>query len=189
MKVAKIWANVQSEEEARHTRFDVVRRSDWLPVFGRNVGAPTGSIQPAVLEYTHTSSSSCQILQDNLEKHLRDSLMKWRKASRTVWNRYCIAILRKLLPALEYSSWEMDEHLNIDHIQEMQHLLGSHKMFGFPLNMSYTNMEAVTEAMRATGVHYNENPGVEFALAVYIHPFPNNVLSVWVYVASLIKRR
>nr|CAD7259787.1 unnamed protein product [Timema shepardi] len=40
------------------------------------------------------------------------------------------------------------------------------EMFGFPLNMSYTNMEAVTEAMRATGVHYNENPGVEFALAV-----------------------
>nr|CAD7430292.1 unnamed protein product [Timema monikensis] len=177
MNDENIWANVQSEEEARHTRFDVVRRSDWLPVFGRNVGAPTGSIQPAVLEYTHTSSSSCQVLQDNLEKHLRDSLMKWRKASRTVWNRYCIAILRKLLPALEYSSWKMDEHLNIDHIQEMQHLLGSHKMFGFPLNMSYTNMEAVTEAMRATGVHYNENPGVEFALAVYIHPFPNNVLS------------
>nr|CAD7446121.1 unnamed protein product [Timema bartmani] len=187
MNDENIWANVQSEEEARHTRFDVVRRSDWLPVFGRNVGAPTGSIQPAVLEYTHTSSSSCQILQDNLEKHLRDSLMKWRKASRTVWNRYCIAILRKLLPALEYSSWKMDEHLNIDHIQEMQHLLGSHKMFGFPLNMSYTNMEAVTEAMRTTGVHYNENPGVEFALAVYIHPFPNNVhfLAVFITVTTV----
>nr|CAD7259786.1 unnamed protein product [Timema shepardi] len=88
MNDENIWANVQSEEEARHTRFDVVRRSDWLPVFGRNVGAPTGSIQPAVLEYTHTSSSSCQVLQDNLEKHLRDSLMKWRKTSRStaaVW--------------------------------------------------------------------------------------------------------
>jgi coiled-coil and C2 domain-containing protein 2A len=65
----------------------------------------------------------------------------------------------------------------------------SFQMCGFPINLPYTNMEAITEAMKATGVHYNENPDVEFALAVYIHPFPNSVLSVWVYVASLIKRR
>jgi coiled-coil and C2 domain-containing protein 2A len=62
-------------------------------------------------------------------------------------------------------------------------------MCGFPINLPYTNMEAIIEAMKATGVHYNESSDVEFALAVYIHPFPNNVLSVWVYVASLVKRR
>lgn len=55
--------------------------------------------------------------------------------------------------------------------------------------MAYTDMEAVTEAVKATGVHCNETDGVEFAVAVYIHPYPNDVLSVWIYVASLVKRR
>lgn len=34
----------------------------------------------------------------------------------------------------------------------------------------------------------NEEPGVEFALAVHVEPYPNSVMSVWVYVASLVKR-
>lgn len=63
------------------------------------------------------------------------------------------------------------------------------QMCGFPINMAYTDMEAVTEAVKATGVHCNESENVEFAVAVYIHPYPNDVLSVWIYVASLIKRR
>lgn len=55
--------------------------------------------------------------------------------------------------------------------------------------MPYTDMNAVVEAVKATGVHCNESDEVEFALSVYIHPYPNDVLSVWIYVASLIRRR
>ncbi|XP_033609176.1 coiled-coil and C2 domain-containing protein 2A isoform X2 [Cryptotermes secundus] len=184
-----IWVNVQQEELPWRTRFDISHRSDWRPAFGRSIGAPMGSVQPASLDYTATSVSATQLLQDRIEKQLRDSLMKWRKTARTLWNRYCIAILRKLLPALEHATWKQQNLSTPDHIQELQHILGSHKMCGFPINLPYTNMEAITEAMKATGVHYNESPDVEFALAVYVHPFPNNVLSVWVYVASLVKRR
>lgn len=62
-------------------------------------------------------------------------------------------------------------------------------MCGFPINMAFTRLDSVTEAVKATGVHCNETEGVEFALAVYIHPYPNNILSVWVYVASVVRRR
>lgn len=57
-------------------------------------------------------------------------------------------------------------------------------MTGFPLNMAYTDMDSITEAVYATGVHLVEDKRVEFASAVYVHPYPC-VLSVWVYVASL----
>lgn len=60
---------------------------------------------------------------------------------------------------------------------------------GFPLNFSYTTTEDIIEAVRATNVWKNFHPDVEFALAVHIHPYPNGILSVWVYIASLIKRR
>ena len=32
-------------------------------------------------------------------------------------------------------------------------------------------------------------PGVEFALAVHVEPYPNTVMSVWVYVASMVRKR
>ena len=58
-------------------------------------------------------------------------------------------------------------------------------MSGFPINMPFTEIDPIIEAVYATGVHAQESSDVEYALAVYVHPYPNSVLSVWVYVASL----
>ena len=55
--------------------------------------------------------------------------------------------------------------------------------------MPYTDPEAIADAVHATGVWENDSPGVDFALAVHIHPYPHSVLSVWVYVASLERLR
>ena len=63
------------------------------------------------------------------------------------------------------------------------------QLCGFPINLPYTSMEAVVEAVFATGVHRIESSNVEFAVAAHIHPYPNRVLSVWVYVASLVRKR
>lgn len=55
--------------------------------------------------------------------------------------------------------------------------------------MAYSELRPLVEAVYSTGVHNIDVPSVEFALAVYIHPYPKNVLSVWIYVASLIRNR
>lgn len=60
---------------------------------------------------------------------------------------------------------------------------------GFPLHMPYSEVKPLIEAVYSTGVHNIDVPNVEFALAVYIHPYPKNVLSVWIYVASLVRNR
>ncbi|KAH0504452.1 Protein CC2D2B [Microtus ochrogaster] len=58
---------------------------------------------------------------------------------------------------------------------------------GFPIQMPYTDVQSVIDAVYQTGIHSSEFPQTEFALAVYIHPYPNNILSVWVYLASLVR--
>lgn len=78
----QIWANIQQDEAPRSTRFDVSRKSDWLPAFGRYVSAPADSIQPISLVYNETSNTAVQLLQDKIEKQLRESLMHWRKTAR-----------------------------------------------------------------------------------------------------------
>uniref|UniRef100_A0A4X1UF39 Coiled-coil and C2 domain containing 2B n=2 Tax=Sus scrofa TaxID=9823 RepID=A0A4X1UF39_PIG len=60
---------------------------------------------------------------------------------------------------------------------------------GFPIQMPYTDVQSVIDTVYQTGIHSSEFPQTEFALAVYIHPYPNNILSVWVYLASLAQRQ
>lgn len=61
----------------------------------------------------------------------------------------------------------------------------SFQLSGFPINMSFTEVPPVSEAVFSTGVHTIEDPDVEFALAVHIHPYPQGVLSLWIYVGTL----
>jgi len=68
-------------------------------------------------------------------------------------------------------------------------VLSAVQLCGFPINMPYTEMKVLSDAVYATGVHEYESSDVEFALAVYVHPYPNSVLSVWIYVASLVRKR
>jgi len=60
---------------------------------------------------------------------------------------------------------------------------------GFPIHMPFKDTTDICETVFSTGVHAHETGEVEFALAVYIHPYPNSVLSVWIYVASLMRNR
>uniref|UniRef100_A0A8D1Q6V0 DUF5523 domain-containing protein n=1 Tax=Sus scrofa TaxID=9823 RepID=A0A8D1Q6V0_PIG len=60
---------------------------------------------------------------------------------------------------------------------------------GFPIQMPYTDVQSVIDTVYQTGIHSSEFPQTEFSLAVYIHPYQNNILSVWVYLASLAQRQ
>ena len=62
-------------------------------------------------------------------------------------------------------------------------------MAGFPLHMPFTEVDAVVEAVYNTHIHDVADRRVEFALAVYVHPYPNDIYSLWVYVVALNRRR
>ncbi|NWH75770.1 C2D2B protein, partial [Piaya cayana] len=67
--------------------------------------------------------------------------------------------------------------------------LSSIQVSGFPIHMPFSEVRPLIEAVHSTGVHTIDVPNAEFALAVYVHPYPQNILSVWIYVASLVRTR
>ncbi|NWI20794.1 C2D2B protein, partial [Crypturellus soui] len=67
--------------------------------------------------------------------------------------------------------------------------LASVQVSGFPIHMPFSEVRPLIEAVHSTGVHTIDVSNVEFALAVYVHAYPQNVLSVWIYVASLVRNR
>ncbi|XP_016059696.1 PREDICTED: coiled-coil and C2 domain-containing protein 2A [Miniopterus natalensis] len=182
-----IWFNIQRYDSPLRINFDVTKPKLWKSFFSRSLPYPgLSSVQPEELVYQRTDKEAAAELQDRIEKILKEKIMDWRPRHLTRWNRYCTSTLRHFLPLLEKSRGEEVEE---DHRAELLRQLGDYRFSGFPLHMPYSELKPLIEAVYSTGVHNIDVPNVEFALAVYIHPYPKNVLSVWIYVASLIRNR
>uniref|UniRef100_A0A8C2QP77 Coiled-coil and C2 domain containing 2A n=1 Tax=Cricetulus griseus TaxID=10029 RepID=A0A8C2QP77_CRIGR len=182
-----IWFNIQHHDSPLRINFDVTKPKLWKSFFSRSLPYPgLSSVQPEELIYQRTDKVAAAELQDRIEKILKDKIMDWRPRHLTRWNRYCTSTLRHFLPLLERSQ---GEDIEDDHRAELLKQLGDYRFSGFPLHMPYSEVKPLIEAVYSTGVHNIDVPNVEFALAVYIHPYPKNVLSVWIYVASLVRNR
>lgn len=182
-----IWFNIQHHDSPLRINFDVTKPKLWKSFFSRSLPYPgLSSVQPEELIYQHTDKAAAAELQDRIEKILKEKIMDWRPRHLTRWNRYCTSTLRHFLPLLERSQ---GEDIEDDHRAELLKQLGDYRFSGFPLHMPYSEVKPLIEAVYSTGVHNIDLPNVEFALAVYIHPYPKNVLSVWIYVASLVRNR
>nr|XP_020027226.1 coiled-coil and C2 domain-containing protein 2A [Castor canadensis] len=182
-----IWFNIQSYDSPLRINFDVTKPKLWKSFFSRSLPYPgLSSVQPEELIYQRTDKAAAAELQDRVEKILKEKIMDWRPRHLTRWNRYCTSTLRHFLPLLERSQ---GEDVQDDHRAELVKQLGDYRFSGFPLHMPYSEVKPLIEAVYSTRVHNIDVPNVEFALAVYIHPYPKNVLSVWIYVASLIRNR
>uniref|UniRef100_A0A4W3JHN1 Coiled-coil and C2 domain containing 2B n=1 Tax=Callorhinchus milii TaxID=7868 RepID=A0A4W3JHN1_CALMI len=178
-----IWFNVQKNNNLMNVSFDVSRENNWHPFFRKSSSHRVlTSVQPQELVYYSTERSIVIKLQNRIEWALKNKIMEWRAHQPTRWNRYCATVLYNALPILEQNLGQpVSEEYNI----EIESLLKDYKVSGFPIQMRYTELQMIIEKVNSTGVHNIDLPNIEFALAVYIHPYPNNILSVWIYVASL----
>lgn len=178
-----IWGNIQPSEEPYRLLFDLTKTKSWQPFFTRSYPRPALlSIQKEVLEYKRVDQEYVTGLQEKIEKILRDKVMSWRPRFVTRWNRFCTQAFRSLLAHMEQS---VSQATAVNHAAELDQILTSYKLSGFPINMSFTEVPPVSEAVYSTGVHTIEDPDVEFALAVHIHPYPQGVFSLWIYVGTL----
>ncbi|XP_030642577.1 coiled-coil and C2 domain-containing protein 2A [Chanos chanos] len=182
-----VWFNIQTYNTPMRMSFDITKTKLWKPFFSRAFPNPgLSSVQPEELVYRRTDKAAAVELQDRIEKVLRAKIMEWRPRYPTRWNRYCTSTLRHFLPRLELSG---GREVAEEHRLELQNLLGDYRISGFPLHLPFSEIRPIVEAVYSTGVHNVDASNVEFALAVYVHPYPSNVLSVWVYIASLTRTR
>nr|XP_021410039.1 coiled-coil and C2 domain-containing protein 2A isoform X4 [Lonchura striata domestica] len=182
-----IWFNMQEYDSPGRISFDISKPKHWKPFFSRSLPFPgLRSIQPEELTYEHSDKAAALELQSRIEKILKDKIMEWRPMRPTRWNRYCTSTLRNFLPLLEQNQ---GKDIEDDHQAELQKQLGDYRVSGFPIHMPYSEVRPLIEAVHSTGVHTIDVSNVEFALAVYIHAYPQNVLSIWIYVASLVRNR
>ncbi|MGH0115552.1 UNVERIFIED_CONTAM: hypothetical protein FKN15_024882 [Acipenser sinensis] len=138
---------------------------------------------PSEISYRPTDTRFVEELESRIEKTLKMKLMEWRSHHPTRWHRQCILMFRHILPRLECNPGGA---VLEEQVLELETVLKEYKVTGFPVQMPHTDMKTVIETIHSTGIHNTEIPGTEFAIAVYIHPYPNNILSLWIYLASLV---
>ncbi|XP_072333717.1 protein CC2D2B-like [Scyliorhinus torazame] len=179
-----IWVNIQKNNLPMSLNFDVTKDYNWKPFFSKSSQPHVlSSVQPQELIYYSTERSMVDKLQNRIEWALKSKIMDWRAQHPTRWNRYCTGVFQRFLPVLEQN---LGHSVSEEQSTALESLLKDFKVSGFPLQMRYSKLEAIFDKVYSTGVHNIEIPNVEFAVAVYIYPYPNNVLSVWIYVASLV---
>uniref|UniRef100_A0A8C6VFN3 Coiled-coil and C2 domain containing 2A n=1 Tax=Naja naja TaxID=35670 RepID=A0A8C6VFN3_NAJNA len=182
-----VWFNIQQDDSPPRINFDVNKTKFWKPFFSRSLPfSGLSSVQPEELFYQNADKSVALHLQNRLEKILKEKIMEWRPSHLTRWNRYCTSALRQFLPLLEKHQGKEAED---DHQAELQKQLGDYRVSGFPIHLPFSDVASIVEAVYSTGVHKTEIPNTEFALAVYVHAYPKHILSVWIYVASLVCNR
>uniref|UniRef100_A0A8D0L309 Coiled-coil and C2 domain containing 2B n=1 Tax=Sphenodon punctatus TaxID=8508 RepID=A0A8D0L309_SPHPU len=179
-----VWFNTQQNNSPMCVSFDISKEGFWkqlLPYNFQHTKAQT--VQPKEILYSPTDENMVEELQSRLEKALKSKVMEWRSRQPTRWHRQCTAVLRQILPKLELSNGNvvMDKEE-----KELESLQERYWVTGYPIQMPYIDLQSISEAVYQTDIHSSEVPNTEFALAVHIHPYPNNILSVWIYLVSLV---
>jgi len=182
-----VYANIQADELPAKISFNIANTKQWKAFFSKAYPYPgLASIQTDQPNYFPIDTQYAINLQDKLERTLRDKLMEWRSSQITKFNRYCTQAFKNLLN-------NMESHLIVgnavaDFRTDLEQVLSSHQVTGFPLQMPYTDTPTIVERVLSTGVHKSEDSNIEFALAVHIHPYPNGVLAVWIYIGRLSRK-
>uniref|UniRef100_A0A3B4FZB3 Coiled-coil and C2 domain containing 2A n=1 Tax=Pundamilia nyererei TaxID=303518 RepID=A0A3B4FZB3_9CICH len=179
-----VWFNIQQYTSPMRVSFDITKANLWKPFFSRTFSHPgLSSVQPEELVYRRTDRHMHHVTLNRIERILKEKIMEWRPRQPTRWNRYCTTTLKQFLPKLELIR---GQDVAEGHRHELQSLLGDYRV---SLKKGVPPQEATVShcvAVYSTGIHSVQASNVEFALAVYVHPYPNNVMSVWIYLASLV---
>ncbi|XP_057380224.1 coiled-coil and C2 domain-containing protein 2A-like [Daphnia carinata] len=172
------WVNTHFKIHPSQLQYQVSKEADWRPLFARRFPNPRlNTIQtPENLVYPATSAKDVRQLEEAIINHLKQSFMKWRKTTRTKWNRHASQIFRDIL--IQTADGDLKPTSN-----NLEQLLETYKVFGVPIKTAYVNMESLSDMLYATGLHRHH--GFDFALSTFIKSYPNHLNHVFIFGAYL----
>lgn len=182
-----VYANLQREKKPHSLDFNLSISRKWAPL---NLVDTNGErtlalkpIQDEVLHYSLPNHGYAKELQDELKESIKTAVREWRRTT-TSFRTDIVAKLSSILDKLEDSkiSGKRPDTSGLDDLSKTRNV------FGFPLHFAFTNIKDVLNQIKATEIHRNRNPNVEFSLAVRVFAYPGGLLSVWVFICSLIPK-
>jgi hypothetical protein len=73
-------------------------------------------------------------------------------------------------------------------MQTMQDNNTQKRFWGFPINVTFTNLDDLWEVVKSTRMYAVNRKDIEFSLAVQVEAYPCTVLSVWIFLAAFVDK-
>jgi hypothetical protein len=186
-----IWANVQIEDDPTRCSYELFNPTMWVPFFNQSFNKEIAQQQYAMkfdtiqksIHYTEESFEWYIERASKIERMVERRFEKWRTLT-THWDYGVCKVLRDFLLSFESHAQREEVAINMDRpLQALRNAYGS--IYGFPLHFKDSGDKKLLEvsednpiiaAVRNTKIHENEDSKAVFALAVYIHPYPNRMV-------------
>jgi|TARA_B100000780_G_scaffold274405_1_gene239374 coiled-coil and C2 domain-containing protein 2A len=185
-----IYANIQPSISPSRMKFDFMNAKQWKPFFDEKHPLPEdySASQPEI-KYTPMPQKDLEGLERQIMETLRVDLKEWRsKHYQTYLNTTVARDLQKTLEGLENHKMGREGHSEYGHLDSLKKWTSTYDLIGHPLNFTFTDVKAISYAVKDTNIHMNEDPNVKFALTVKCFGYSNGIISVWVYCAALVRR-
>jgi len=185
-----IYANVQKSGKPCEMSMDVNDTKCWKTFYSDVFPAPMNplpSIQEPVLKYRPVNKLFAEELQDELTETLKRDIRRWRRGP-TSFKGDASNRLKALLGDLEDVKLGVKSMTHAEHLGKLEMVTRGREMQGLPLTFAFTDISEIVSKVKATGIHSCKHPDVEFALAVRVFPYANNVMNVGVYFSALTPR-
>lgn len=168
--------------------FDLSNPRRWAPLFFDKTAKFSTedlmSIQEEQLNYSPPNHGYAKGLQSELKDSIKDSMRGWRRCATSFRSDVGVQltlIVEKLEQArLEGRPTSSVESCLPESITKMR------TAFGFSLHIPFTNVGEILSRIESTEIHRNKNPQVEFGIGVRVFAYPSGLLSVWVFLCSLV---
>jgi hypothetical protein len=185
-----IYANIQNSATPHRIKYDFQDKKQWRAFFDIKNPLPEdyAPAQPEI-RYTPMPQKDLEGLERQIMETLRVDLKEWRsKSYQTYLNTTVARDLQKTLESLENYKLGKDGYSEYGHLDSLKKWTATYDLIGHPLNFTFTDVKAISYAVKDTNIHMNEDPNVKFALTVKCFGYSNGIISVWVYAAALIRR-
>lgn len=194
-----VWGNIQLTTNPLEMDYDILNQRKWLPLLPGHYSkekfkAHLTSVQPPV-KYYNITRRYFESRAAEVERIIEQRFERWR-TDPTTWDYGVAGILRDCLQGLETA--EITSNLRGEKARGTSGLDRIKKIYpgiqGFPLrfkdcpDLKHTldsEENPIIKCIRQTRLHDRRQKNNRFALAVYIHPYPNHIGSCWVYIAAL----
>ena len=180
-----IYCNLQRLNKPSSLDFDVSNPRKWAPL--NNKTAPKlMPVQDEVLDYTAPNFAYAREVERELAEALIMAIRDNRPRSPTTFRSDVATKIMHSIDQLEQAKMKgCPAAVNANDLFP-ESIAKTRATFGFTLHGPYTTIEDAIDTVLATKIHCNQNPRVEFAVGVQAFSYPGNVISLWIFVCSLV---
>ncbi|KAI1724496.1 coiled-coil and C2 domain-containing protein 2A [Ditylenchus destructor] len=179
-----IYGNVQRSTHPSLLDFDLRKKSHWDPLFADTLES-IDSLQTNIVSYNNVSEDLLVELRTNLEREIKFRFDEARNYGIPQWNLVASRLLRDILS----EAWQTEENSRDNGMLDVEgkfaQLRLSHRVTAVAFSGLYISKKKLVKAVLKTNMHVNSDRNAQFALAVYIHPFINEIVNCSVAIASL----